>query len=203
MANKPRYDKIRADVETLTASLLGRLAEVDPTASMLTPEKCLYRIYRDTRFSSDKTPYKTHIGIFMNPPFGKKSLTMGHYLHIEPDNMFFAAGTIGLPPAVLRAVREEIYNNVSEYLSIIDDPEFSELFPEVGENPLKTVPKGFPKEWEHIGLLRPRNYVAWSRPLSEDISRSEMPEFLMPYFRQSNRFNTFFNPVILDTIASE
>ena len=66
-ANKERYLKVKAEVEAFTAELIDIVAEIEPLASRLTPSDCLYRIYRDTRFSADKSPYKTHIGIYINP----------------------------------------------------------------------------------------------------------------------------------------
>ncbi len=199
-ANKQRYDLIRAKVFALTERLIDCVASVDPSAAALTPQDCTYRIYRDTRFSSDKTPYKTHIGIFINPPRGKKSITMGYYLHIEPDNVFFCGGTIGLPSPVLKAVRQAIYDNIEEYLSIIDDPVFRSYLPRVGSDMLKTAPKGFPKDWKYIDLIRPRDYVACSSQLPYDISLEELPAFLMPYIEQARRFNAFHNFTIEDFI---
>ncbi len=164
-ANKPRYDEVKRRIDDLAMRLIAAVAAVDPEAAMLTPRDCTYRIYRDTRFSNDKTPYKTHIGIFINPPGGKKSLTCGYYLHLEPGKSFFAAGTICLPSPVIRAIRRSIYDNVDEYRSIVEDPQFTALFPRVGENPVKTAPQGFPKDWEYIGLIRPRDVPL--RPLHE------------------------------------
>lgn len=196
-ANKSRYDAVRALVMELTQQLIDVVAEIDPRAAMLSPADCTYRIYRDTRFSSDKTPYKQHIGIFINPPFGKKSLRCGYYLHIEPGNCFFAAGTIGHPAPVLKAIRRSIYDEIDEYLELISDPEFKAVFANIGDSPLKTAPKGFPKDWEHIDLLKPRNYVAFSGNLESALLRTkDIPKFLRPYIQQSARFNRFVNYAI-------
>lgn len=165
--NKDRYLQVKKDVEELTAGLLRRIAEFDPEAMRLRPSDCLYRIYRDTRFSLDKTPYKTHIGIYINPPGGKKSPRSGYYLHLEPDNCLVAGGAWCPETPVLRRIRQDIYDNVEEYLEIIESPDFTRYFSRPGDNLLKTAPKGFPKEWEHIDLLRPRDYTAYS-PLTED-----------------------------------
>lgn len=75
--NKERYLDIKTFVETFTQGLLNGISGFDPGAQYLTPKDCTYRIYRDTRFSMDKTPYKTHIGIFINPPYGKRVLGWG------------------------------------------------------------------------------------------------------------------------------
>lgn len=165
--NKDRYLQVKKDVEQLTAGLLRRIAEFDPEAMRLRPSDCLYRIYRDTRFSLDKTPYKTHIGIYINPPGGKKSPRSGYYLHLEPDNCLVAGGAWCPETPVLRRIRQDIYDNVEEYLEIIGNPDFTRYFSRPGDNLLKTAPKGFPKDWEHIDLLRPRDYTAYS-PLTED-----------------------------------
>lgn len=82
--NKNWYLKIKDKSELLAQQLINGVATFDYGASYLTVSDCTYRIYRDTRFSADKTPYKNHIGIFVNPPCGKKSNRMGYYLHIEP-----------------------------------------------------------------------------------------------------------------------
>lgn len=193
IANKERYDNINRRVKELTQQLINRLVTIDPSAAVLSPEKCTYRIYRDIRFSSDKTPYKTHIGIFINPPRGKKSLRLGHYFHIEPGNIFFAAGTLPLPSPVIKNIRKAIYDNIDEYLEIVMDDNFRSLFPIVGENPLKTFPKGFPKDWEYMDLIRPRDFVACSEKFREDLSLEALPDLLTPYFQQAHRFNQFHN----------
>lgn len=72
-AHKDEYLQVKAYVESFTQQLIDVVSELEPDGAALTPADCLYRIYRDTRFSSDKTPYKTHIGIYVNPHGGKKS----------------------------------------------------------------------------------------------------------------------------------
>ena len=85
LANKQRYLDVKARVDELASLLIGLVSEFDPRASRLSASDCTYRIYRDTRFSNDKTPYKTHFGIFINPPLGKKGETLGYYFHLEPE----------------------------------------------------------------------------------------------------------------------
>ncbi len=199
--NKSRYLEVKQLVDELTSKFIAEVAVVDPDAAMLSPADCTYRIYRDTRFSTDKTPYKTHIGIFVNPPFGKKGLTCGYYLHLEPENTFFAAGTIGHPSNILKAIRQSIFDEIDEYRTIVDDPQFRSLLPGVGDSPLKTAPKGFPKDWEFIDYLKPRNFVA-SGPITENsiVEATDLCELLRPYIRQAFRFNQFMNFTIEDYI---
>lgn len=199
--HKERYLEVKSHVEELTQKMLDALAEVNPEARLLRVSDCTYRIYRDTRFSSDKTPYKTHIGIFMNPPGGKKSMTLGHYMHLEPGNSFYCVGTIGLPSPVLKAIRQSIYDEIEEYRSIVEDPEFKALYPILGENLLKTAPKGFDKNWEFIDYVRPKDFLAVSGNFSKKFLDSpKFIENLKPYMNQGERFNRFINYTVEDYI---
>ncbi len=195
-AHKDEYLKVKARVENLSERLIAEVASFDPEAACLTPSDCTYRIYRDTRFSQDKTPYKTHIGIFINPPFGKKSNRMGYYLHIEPGNCFVAAGTVCLPPKVVTAIRKSIFDNVEEYSALINDPEFKKIYPAVGENPVKTAPKGFPKDWPYLELVRPRDFVTSHALTDAEITGADIARLAGELFRVAKPFNDFVNYAI-------
>lgn len=199
-AHKQDYLRVKETAENFTARLIAALAGIDPEAARLTPADCTYRIYRDTRFSADKTPYKTHIGIFICPPFGKKSIMAGHYFHLEPDNTFYACGTWYLPPKALKAVRQSIYDEIDEYRSIVESAEFRQYFTSVGEDFLKTAPKGFPKEWQWIDYLRPRMFCA-TAPLSEQtVCAPNAIDRLLDMMRQGKRLDDFLNYTIEDYI---
>lgn len=192
-ANRPLYLEAKNEVEELTSRLIMSVARIDPRAAHLQPSDCLYRIYRDTRFSPDKTPYKTHIGIFINPPAGKKSLTAGYYVHFEPDNSFISGGTVCLPSPIIKRIRQDIYDNIEEYLAIVESPEFRRYFTSVGENLLKTAPKGFPKNWPYIAYLRPRDFCVSHLVPDSYMKEKDLPEKILPVFRQIQRFNDFMN----------
>lgn len=191
--HKEEYLKIKQEIEHLTQNLINEVAKFDPEAAYLTPSDCTYRIYRDTRFSTDKTPYKTHIGIFINPPLGKKSNRMGYYLHIEPKKSLVAVGTVCLPSKTVTAIRKSIFENVEEYLEIITEEKFHEVFPEVGENRIKTAPKGFSKDWIHIDLVRPRDFCASHYLSDEEVCDSNLVEKVGEFFRVAKPFNDFVN----------
>lgn len=201
--HKGEYLLVKEKVEALAMQLIAGVAAFDPDAAMLTPADCTYRIYRDTRFSLDKTPYKTHIGIFINPPYGKKSNRMGYYLHIEPDNCFVAAGTVCLPSKTVSAIRQSIYDNIEEYLEIINNPDFKRVYPVIGENCLKTAPKGIPRDWEYIELVRPKDFVT-SHPLTaKEMCSKDMPARVTELFRIAKPFNDFINFTIDETGYNE
>lgn len=194
--NKTRYQNIRAKIENVTAELVSRLVEIEPDVAGMQPQECLYRIYRDTRFSPDKTPYKRHIGIYINPHGGKKSQLGGYYLHIEPGKCIVGGGLWCPPMEILKAVRRSIYENVDEYLEIIRDPEFRKYYQEVGEDLLKTAPKGFPKDWEHIDLLKPRDYTAYSPLTGDDVFAPDFIDRVILRMKAIKPLNDFLNYAI-------
>lgn len=191
--HKDEYQAVMAERDEITQRLIDAISTIDPDAVNMPVSQCVYRLMRDTRFSLDKTPYKTHIGIFVCPPLGKKSLLSGYYLHLEPGASGFYGGNYELPTPYLAAIRNDIRDNIEEYLSIIESPEFKEFFPQTGSNFLKTVPKGFNRDWKYIDYVRPREFGVMM-PLPDKFFDS--PDFidrLMPVIVQIKRLNDFIN----------
>lgn len=197
--NKDRYLAIKEFVENFTQNLLNGISEFDDDAKYLTPKDCTYRIYRDTRFSLDKTPYKNHIGIFMNPPYGKKSFRMGYYLHLQPHNCSIGVGNVCLPSSLITAIRLSIRDNIEEYLDIIENPEFRKFYVKIGDNPVKTAPKGFSKDWEYIELVKPKDYYA-VHPLSkQEVVSKNFSQRVVEIFKAGKPFKDFINFTIDET----
>ena len=191
-AHKDEYLNVKAKVEELTEHLIAGIAQFDEGASSLRPSQCLYRIYRDTRFSNDKTPYKDHIGIYVCPPRGKQDgHRPGYYLHLQPGNCLVAGGAWCPEAGALRRIRTDIYDNVEEYEAIIQAPEFRKYYPVVGEDMLKTAPKGFPKDWEHISLLKPRSYVVGTPLTDTEMCSNDMLDMVLERMKVLKPFNDF------------
>jgi len=199
-ANRSRYEAARQYTRHLTATLIAAVAAHDPQAALLTESDCTNRIYRDTRFSPDKTPYKTHIGIFINPPGGKKAPTAGYYFHLEPEKFFFAAGNVCHPPKVLTAIRKSIADNIEEYDAMMRDAEFRAVFPVIGENLLKTAPKGFDRQWPYVEYVRPRDYVASTATMRSPAPLLNDAAALHEVLRQACRFNRFINYAVEEAL---
>lgn len=192
--HRSEYLTMTDNYHQLAALLISLVGEVDPSAEQMRVQDVVYRIYRDTRFSTDKTPYKDHAGIFINPPRGKKSLRYGYYFHLQPGASIIAAGNMPGPTALTNAIRQEIFANVEEYLDIIRDPEFTKYFPTVGADPLVKAPAGFPKDWEYIDLLRPRSFGAEIDVADSFYCDTEtLTERLRPIIKQMKRLNDFVN----------
>lgn len=196
-AHKAEYQEAQAKFNNFTDQLIKGLAQFDPTVGNLTAKDCTYRIYRDTRFSEDKTPYKTHFGGYINAK-GKKSNHCGYYIHVEPDNCMLAGGSYCLPSPVLRAVRQAVYDNIDEFRSIVEDPAFSRYFPVIGENFLKGAPKGFPKTFPYLKYLQCKEYTVACHVPDRFFLQPGFADQAEDIFRQLKRYADFLNYTIDD-----
>lgn len=162
-ANKDMYLHAKEQFESLAQELLTQVQEFDASCRELTLQDCLYRFYRDTRFSKDKTPYKTHFGVYICPK-GKKSMWAGYYFHIEPGYTSPTPSTMAMPTnhllacgaympdnPMLRAIREEIFTNGEDYVKSVKK---AKNFYLCKEPALKKLPKEIPsgKYDEYIKL---------------------------------------------------
>lgn len=191
--HQSEYRKCMDIRNEMAQQLIDAVATVEPDAAGFPVQNCVYRLMRDTRFSSDKTPYKTHVGIFVCPPLGKKSLLSGYYLHLEPGAASLYGGNYELPTKYLTLIRNDIRDNIEEYLSIVESPEFKEFFPSVGYNLLKTVPKGFSRDWKYIDYVRPREFAV-DMPLPDSFfDQNDFAQQLIPALKQIKRLNDFIN----------
>ena len=196
--HRDQYNLARKELVDFTAKLLESLSQSNPWVSVLSASKCLYRINRDIRFSKNKAPYKTGIGIFIAPG-GRSSGNAGYYLHLEPNNNYIGGGVYAPQPAVLRAIRQEIYFNSDSFIKILNAPVFKDNFDQMMDDRLKRAPKGFPPDFKHIDLLKYKHFVI-SRPLNaEIISDNKIVEKLLPFFDAQRDFIKFLNMAIANS----
>jgi uncharacterized protein (TIGR02453 family) len=169
-ANKERYEAARDNVIEFTAGWIKLMHKTDPTIDeALDAKKCVMRIYRDIRFSKNKTPYKNNFGISI-PTKGVKAGRAEYFLHISPGNSFIAGGYWMPETAHLKAIRQEIDYNAGELKKIIDDPGFIELFGEFRkQEQLKSVPKEYSAYNENIELLKLKSFVAFHQLKDEEL----------------------------------
>lgn len=195
--HKAEYEIARAEFDNFLATVIARISLFDETIRGIQPKDCTYRIYRDTRFSTDKTPYKIHFGGYINAK-GKKSDHCGYYVHLQPDGSMLAGGSLCLPSNILKAVRQSIYDNIEEFVTIVEDPEFKQYFPVIGEDFLKTAPKGFPKDFKYIDYLKCKEYVCSYNVPDNFFTQPDVLEQIDKVFRQFKRFADFINYTIDD-----
>jgi len=145
-ANKPRFEEAKAEFEKFIGGLILRIAKFDPAIGELEPRKSIFRIYRDTRFSKDKSPYKTNLGAHLVAHAEKPHDRAGYYIHLEPGNTFLAGGA-HLPSAPwLKAIRQAIAEKGKEFTKILNDSSFKKYFGEMEGEKLKTTPRDYPAD---------------------------------------------------------
>jgi uncharacterized protein (TIGR02453 family) len=190
--NRKSYEENREKILFITEVLINEIRKFDNEIPVMDPKDCMFRIFRDVRFSNDKRPYKTNFGSFIAKG-GRKSLQAGYYFHIEPGESF-AGGGLYLPPAPqLKAVRTHIAENGHEFLEITEDKNFKKIYPEMYDHKLKTAPKGFPKDHEFVDLLRYQSFVFSTTLTREIITGSSFVEYLVDVFRELHKVNQFLN----------
>ena len=193
--NRETYKKTQEQFLQITEILINEIRAFDATMPFLDPKKCVFRIFRDVRFSKDKRPYKSNYGTFIARD-GRKGGNPGYYFHIQPGQSFIGGG-IYMPDAdKLRAVRTEIYEHPQDFLEIIEAPDFKSRFEMYSEDKLKTVPKGFPKDFEYIDLLRYKSYSPFKMLTDEELLSVDIIDVIVEHFRHIALFNQFLNNAI-------
>jgi uncharacterized protein (TIGR02453 family) len=192
--NKSVYLDAKEDADHFVAQLIAGLGKIDPDIKSLQAKDCTYRIYRDVRFSSDKTPYKTHMGAYMNKG-GKKAPTAGYYFHAQPGRSM-AGGGLWMPmPAELNKVRQEIDYNFAEWTKMMGTRRFKKYFSEGLDRSeaLSRPPKGYDAENPAIEFLKLKSFIV-TRPLTDELmmSRSLLKEVLNT-FESMKEFVYFLN----------
>lgn len=159
-ANKQTYDLANENVKNFVAAFITQLAKVDRYISEDIPvSKCLFRIYRDTRFSKDKTPYKHWFGAGISVA-GRKLNGPEYYLHIEPKNSFIAGGYWRPEKDHLAAIRQEIDYNGKQFREIINALEFKKFCILNQEDKLKKAPSGYEIDHPEIDFLKLKSFTA-------------------------------------------
>ncbi|HNX79623.1 MAG TPA: DUF2461 domain-containing protein [Prolixibacteraceae bacterium] len=194
-AHKKRYEAAREKMLFITELFVNEIRKFDPDIPVMDPKDCLFRIYRDVRFSLDKSPYKTHFGSYIAKG-GHKSQRAGYYFHVQPGESFLGGG-IWMPPAeVLKAIRFAVYDHPEEFLSILEDPGFRKYFKEFDAEKLKTAPKGFPPDFPYIDLLKPKSYAFGTTLTEEELVNNQLFGKGLDAFRELYKLNRFLNDAL-------
>ena len=175
--NKTLYQEAQQDVISFVEKLMEEMADFDEEMGKLEAKKSVFRIYRDTRFSKDKTPYKTNFGAGLG--MGKGNKVSGYYLHIEPGKSFLAGGVYKPEPSVLKTIRQEISAFGDEFKAILEQDEFRNYFRGLSvEDKLKKVPQGFEKDDKMAEYLKLKHFIV-THPISDEqlLSENAVKEF--------------------------
>lgn len=195
MNHKDQYEQARDNVVELVAEIIKDLSKIDPhVVADNDPKKCVMRIYRDIRFSKDKTPYKNNFGVHNLTDYKGH---MGYYIHIEPGQSFIGGGYWMPQGDHLKAIRQEIDYNAADLKAVIDAPEFKKLYGEFrDQEKLKTVPGGYEAGNENIELLKLKNFAAIHPVSDADLQKKDIAVKIVEVFEQLYPLLTFLDNAI-------
>jgi uncharacterized protein (TIGR02453 family) len=160
--NKKRYESYKKDYHNFIASILSEMKPLDKSLEPLEVKNCTFRINRDIRFSKDKSPYKTNMGVWMSQNKNRKN-SPGYYIHFEKGNCFVAGGVWCPEPNELKLIRKEIEFFHDDLEAIVSDKNFKKEFNDLdrGENNvLKKAPKDFDPNHPAIEFLKLKSFTA-------------------------------------------
>jgi uncharacterized protein (TIGR02453 family) len=190
--NKNLYTESQENVIAFLEDLIIEMSGFDKELSKIDAKKALFRIYRDTRFSKDKIPYKTNFGASLG--MGKGSQKGGYYLHMEPGKTFLAGGIYMPESSTLKEVRKEISLYGDDFVKILDNKEFKKYFPELDQNDkLKKIPQGFEKEDPMGDYLKLKSFIVVYNMKDEEVLDKNATKNLAKIFKLMKPFNDFLN----------
>lgn len=169
--NKEKYLAAKSNVDSFVEDVIKSFTSFDKSLAGLKAKDCVFRIYRDVRFSKDKSPYKTNMGAGINRG-GKKMEIAGYYLHIEPGKTMIAGGRWMPSGDHLKKIRQEIDYNGKQLHKILSDKNFKKLFGGLDnsdEYKLVRPPKGYDKDHKDVELLKLNSYLVWHEFSDKDV----------------------------------
>ena len=194
--HKTRFKALEAEVKALGESIVSELQSSDQVEKMK-----LFRVYRDVRFSKDKTPYKTHFGMAFHRL--KPEYRGGYYIHLKPEDSFLAVGFWDPNKEDLLRIRKEIEMDASEFREILRDKTLQNLWGNLTGDEVKTAPKGFSKEHPDIDLIKKKQYL-FIRKLSEkEVFSPQLEQTVVESFRAIRPFFNYMSSVLTTDLNGE
>jgi uncharacterized protein (TIGR02453 family) len=195
--NKPHYLEIKSSFEDFVSKLLDEMITFDESLAGQDPKKLVFRIYRDVRFSKDKRPYKHNLSAAFSAE-GKGMAKPGYYFHIEPGNKSFVGIGLYAPPAEnLSKVRQEIDYNGDRLTQIFKNRSFNKYFGDFWpEDSLKTMPKGYSKDHQHIKWLKLKSFIVTHYFTDKQVADKKFFKQLISVLKEGKPLNDFLAEAI-------
>ena len=186
---KKRFKALEAEMKQFSADLVEAMNAHDSIDRYK-----LFRLYRDVRFSKDKTPFKTHFGISFHRE--KPVLRGGYYLHIKPGDNFIATGFWNPDKDDLKRIRKEMEIDAQEFRDIMDDPSFKTVWGNLEGEEVKTAPKGFSKEDPNIDLIKKKAYLFTKRFSDKEVLSKNFLQQVNADFQAVRPFFDYMSSVL-------
>jgi uncharacterized protein (TIGR02453 family) len=195
--NKAHYITAKEDVENNIAEIIDGIRKFDKRIpSDLEAKKCVFRIYRDVRFSKDKRPYKNNLGASIGPG-GKKDFAPGYYVHVQPGASFVAGGMWMPEPQHLAKIRQEIDYNTDEFLKILKEKNFKKFFGKLSdEDSLVNPPKGYAKDHKAMEFLKLKSFIVVADLKDKDVLGKNYVKSVVEICKAMQPLNKFLQRAI-------
>jgi uncharacterized protein (TIGR02453 family) len=197
--HKPHYLSAKEEFEDFIDALIAEIGQFDPSISHFKAKDCVFRIYRDVRFSKDKSPYKTHFGAHITSAPRKSEIhsRAGYYIHLQPGASMLGGGAYLPESKWLRAIREKIYSETDLFKSILNDQSFKKYFGQIEGEKLVKAPKDFPADHPDIELLKQKSFLATHQLKDKDVLSSGFLNHSGKVFQALYPFDAFLNEASL------
>jgi len=191
-ANKKWFDRSSEEFKSFTNLLIAGINEFDDSVGALDPKDCIFRIYRDVRFSHNKEPYKTNFGAYIAKG-GRKSPYAGYYFHLDAEESFASGGIYMAPTEVMKRIREDIDLYPEDFLAIVNEKKFAETFRFFDEDKLKRVPQGFDKDSAVAEFLKFKHITPYHSLNGEDIADQDLLSNTLKVYQSMKPLVDFLN----------
>ena len=191
-ANKSRYvEHVKEPFEAFVQKLIDEMQKLDPSV-LITPKDAVFRIYRDTRFSKDKTPYKTHVSAIVSQGGRKNRSSPGVYVQFSGDDVRIYSGAYELDKKALQNVREGIASNLDKFNKLINDRKFKNKFGEIQGEKNKRIPKEFQEVAKEQPLIANKQFYYFAKFDPEFILDPKLPKKIIDYYKVAQPLGKFF-----------
>lgn len=194
--NKDRFNTIQSQVKIFAQEVNDSLNVSDNIEKIK-----IFRIYRDLRFSKDKTPYKKNIGMAFHR--AKPELRGGYYLEISADESFIAVGFWNPNKEDLLRIRKEIEIDGQEFKRIVNQKKIKEIWGDLKGDEVKTSPKGFTSDHEYIDLIKKKQFIFIKKLKEKDILDEKFQNELVNYFESIRPFFDYMSEVLTTNLDGE
>lgn len=182
-ARKPVYEReLKEPMLAIIRHITDAMLDFAP-GHVRAPEKSFFRIYRDTRFSNDKRPYKTHIAAWWAHSGMEKTSGAGYYFQVDPTGVLIAGGAYMPEKEQLAAIRHWLLDHHTEFRKLMNRPAVKVAFSHFEGNALTRPPKGFPAEHPAMDLIRCRQWGLSAEVPVEEALKPKFAEIVIRHFR--------------------
>lgn len=186
---KARFKALEGEMKQFASVLTSAMNEHDSIDKFK-----LFRLYRDVRFSKDKTPFKTHFGISFHRE--KPALRGGYYLHIKPGDNFIATGFWNPEKDDLKRIRKEMEVDAVEFRELMAQPSFKSVWGALEGEEVKTAPKGFSKEDPNIDLIKKKAYLFTKKYSDKEVLAKDFLQKVNADFKAVRPFFDYMSSVL-------